>query len=877
MGYNQALLKDGTMRLWGVTNLNAQATTPYLGLTNLLATSAGWHYGLALSNNATVARWGQNTGAEGIDSVVALSAGAGHVLVIRTNSTGPAIRKQPVDLIKPVGTSNNMSVVASSSMPLRYQWRKDGADLSGKTNAVLSFPNLQDADNGLYQVCVSTDAGTNFSREAKVSAVHPPVITNQTPELNICRPQSAPPETFRVGVSSNGTDRVSYEWYHNGQMINAFSPSIYVTYQRTNDEGSYYVIVRNVAGSATSAVWTVKIRLRGEATGWGASNFGQTSTSRQETNFVALAAGSFHNLGLRENSTVHGWGDNTHGRASPPAGLTNVTAIAAGNAHSLALRENGAVVAWGWNDYDQTNVPPEATNIASIAAGAYHNLALRKDGAVVGWGWTNGGALQIPSDLTNVQQLAAGENLSFALLSNGTVRAWGDGVLGPVTVPEGLSNVVQIDAAYTHCLAIKADGTVVGIGADSSWGETIAPTGLSNVLQVAAGYYFSVALKNDGTVVAWGCSDLGQTNVPAALGDVKQVAAGHYHALALAYNAVLSYPVNVPQDLLLIYNTNSVDSVNVFNYYLAHRPMIVAANTLGIGIATNGYVTNDVFLPQEFNDNLAAPMQTWLAQNPTKRPHYVLLFPDIPARVNAGDPGGPCDCVCHAILPSASYQLHTMFRRNPFVMHLNMGDTNACRAYIDKLAFIGTNYSPGKAVLSASAGGYGNTNWYFDGGSYSIEASNGVHAVLPEALVVVASGGTNIARATNVAGFLCLGFYEWHTGDYAIDGSVTFVGQSSWYLIETRESFNGCRLRGAQQPPQGNFISWFSPNAFGGSAYGHTPVGAVTHVEEPGDAGVSDSYKYFGFWAAGKPFAYCAWMSRRTPNFQVVGDPFVKK
>jgi hypothetical protein len=268
MGYNQALLKDGTMRLWGVTNLNAQATTPYLGLTNLLATSAGWHYGLALSNNATVARWGQIGGGEGMDGVVALSAGAGHVLVLRTNSSSPVIRKQPRDLIVPAGTSSNIAVVASSSMPLRYQWRKDGADLVGKTNASLAFPDLQDADDGLYQVRVSTDAGEVWSRVARVSAVRPPVITNQTPELNICRPQFAPEGFLRVGVYSKGTDRVTYQWFHDGLfMPTTLSPSLFLSYRSTNFEGQYFVIAQNAAGRATSAVWTVKIRLQGEATG----------------------------------------------------------------------------------------------------------------------------------------------------------------------------------------------------------------------------------------------------------------------------------------------------------------------------------------------------------------------------------------------------------------------------------------------------------------------------------------------------------------------------------------------------------------------------------------------------------------------------------
>jgi len=341
-------------------------------------------------------------------------------------------------------------------------------------------------------------------------------------------------------------------------------------------------------------------------------------------------------------------------------------------------------------------------------------------------------------------------------------------------------------------------------------------------------------------------------------------------------------PVNVPQDLLLIYNTNSVASVDIFNYYLQHRPMIAGVNVLGVGVATNGYLTNDVFLPADFTNNLAAPVLAWLDQNPTKRPPYVLLFPDIPARVNADAPGGQCDCICHAVLPSASYQLHTLSAKwRPFITHLNMGDTNACRAYIDKLAFIGTNYSPGKTVLSASAGGYGNTNWYFDDG-FSVTpelanaAKNGVLAANPGASVIYMFNGTNIARGTNVAGFINTGYYQWNTSTYAIDGAVTFTGQSSWYVMQTIESFNGCRVRAAQQP-QGNFIDWFSPDAFGGSAYSHTPVGTVTHVEEPQRIGVNDPHKYFGFWASGKTFAYCAWMSRRTERFQAVGDPLVQK
>jgi len=88
----------------------------------------------------------------------------------------------------------------------------------------------------------------------------------------------------------------------------------------------------------------------------------------------------------------------------------------------------------------------------------------------------------------------------------------------------------------------------------------------------------------------------------------------------------------------------------------------------------------------------------------------------------------------------------------------------------------------------------------------------------------------------------------------------------------TGESFNGVR-----NGDQGNFLQWFSATAFNGTSYSSTPIGAVTHVDEPGGGGLEGTQAYFGLWAAGKNFAICAWNSKNTPYFQAVGDPLVKR
>jgi hypothetical protein len=120
-------------------------------------------------------------------------------------------------------------------------------------------------------------------------------------------------------------------------------------------------------------------------------------------------------------------------------------------------------------------------------------------------------------------------------------------------------------------------------------------------------------------------------------------------------------------------------------------------------------------------------------------------------------------------------------------------------------------------------------------------------------------------------------------GDYAVGGGpagwcpgtfpgVVFSGDSGWFIVETVESFNGRQLT-----IQGNFLDWFAANAFGGTYYENTPVGAVSHLEEPQLGGINSPEIYFGLWEAQRYFCICAWLSRNTPFFQAVGDPFTAK
>jgi alpha-tubulin suppressor-like RCC1 family protein len=541
MEHNEALQTNGFVYVWGNASNPGYADVPFQ--TNAVAISAGWHYGSALLTDTTVQNWGQGDTDITIDSVVALSAEPTMCWLSAPTTMRPLFGGDLETFLRLRGANTNIFVVASSTTNLFFQWQRSitnvWSNLAGKTNPVLPFTGLQDSDDGTYRVIVSNSLRLIASRPVLVETLHAPIIALQSPELNMRRLLFAVSENLSVLVTNTGARFLQYDWIKDGATAPmAMGSSAMLSYYSTNTAGDYHVVIHNPAGSVTSAVWHVSISLSGGATMWGSTSFGERNgLSQRETNWVAIAVGSFHTLGLRENGTVVAWGNNTTGgQTNVPAGLTNVVAIAAGDFHNLALLENGTVRAWGGSASGQTNVPSGLTNVTSIAAAGAQSLALRSDGTLAAWGFT-----AVPAGVSNVAAISAGTYHALGLRSNGTVQVWQHTDYEYFDPPAGLTNVVATASGTFHALALKEGGTITGWG--RNWyGETNPPAGLSNVWKIAAGLDFSMALKNDGTVTAWGRSDSGQTNVQTGFFDTYAIAAGSYHSVALAYNAALEYP-----------------------------------------------------------------------------------------------------------------------------------------------------------------------------------------------------------------------------------------------------------------------------------------------------------------------------------------------
>ena len=920
-----ALKADGTVVAWGAGNTPGyyylgelgQSIVP-AGLSNVVAIAAGGYHSMALKKDGSVVMWGDlATPGFPLNQIVGIGFGMDHALVIRTGNKIPLITSQPANQYAIAGQTVSFNVQAIGLAALAYQWQFNGVAISGATNSTLTLTNVQATNEGVYNAVVTaSDTGSSLvTSNANFYLVGPPVINSQSPmptnQFCINGNSVSLSVTVSAPYQTNGFP-LSYQWRFNGTNLYSANPTNYAFTVNANSSGIYSLSVSNAAGG-TNVNWQVTVINPGNAWAWGDNVYGESTVPSGITNIAALAAGTYHSVVVLDNGTISQWGDyqpddfqspQTPSPVGSPPTNSNIIAVAAGSAHDLALTADGKVIQWGLAGASALqNFPTNLTGVKAISAGVERSLALLTNGSLVDWGKfapifnLN---QRVPADLTNVTAISCGAYHWLALRSNGTVASWGyNTTFGETNVPAGLSNVVAVAGGGRHSLALKADGTVVAWG-DDTYGQCDVPAGLSNVMAIAAGDFHSVALKNNGTVVSWGDNSEGQTETPG-LSQVKLLAAGGDHTMAVVFSPLVMYPVDVTKDLLLVYNSNSSDSSNLCAYYLAHRPMIAGVNVLGVACDVGEFTTST-----NCNNQIVAPILNWLTNNPTKRPQYFILFYDIPTRLT--DLAYPSPYNSYG---SVDYHLHIISSDwQPFVTHLNAGTLADCKAYVDKITAFGSNYSPGQLIISASAGNYGNTNYvidnarhglgygyvggtnYGDGdftiyGSYVSNAITGLTAsgVSPSAIIYNDGLDTNgvagltaytapqIYSATNVTGYICWGEHSALGGDYPINGAVKWTGNSGWWIIETIESFNG--MRG--NPGQGTFTKWLSSNAFGGTNYSNTPVGAVSHTEEPGLGGVEDSSIYFGLWAAGKNFAVCAWNSRQTPFFQAVGDPFVTR
>ena len=91
----------------------------------------------------------------------------------------PLITQQPQSADVCAGTSLTLTVSATATGTLSYEWTKDGTVIPGETAATLTIQNVTAARAGRYSVSVSTACGLASSNGAIVSVKEATAITQQ--------------------------------------------------------------------------------------------------------------------------------------------------------------------------------------------------------------------------------------------------------------------------------------------------------------------------------------------------------------------------------------------------------------------------------------------------------------------------------------------------------------------------------------------------------------------------------------------------------------------------------------------------------------------------------------------------------------------------
>ena len=199
-----------------------------------------------------------NFNTKGVYSVAVTNAGgttlAPTTVLVQVKDL-PQITVHPTPRTVNPGDSVEFAVQASGQEPFEYQWLLNGEEIEGAIAQTLLLDPVAEADEGLYSVRVSNEAGEAVSNGALLS-VNDPVsfaLAQFSPFPNAYLGQ-----TISFTVTHDGTPRGSgapftYQWRKGGQPIDGGTAAT-LTLANASElmEGSYDVIVTNGVNSRTS-------------------------------------------------------------------------------------------------------------------------------------------------------------------------------------------------------------------------------------------------------------------------------------------------------------------------------------------------------------------------------------------------------------------------------------------------------------------------------------------------------------------------------------------------------------------------------------------------------------------------------------------------
>ncbi len=276
-------------------------------------------------------------------TITGVSAGdAGSYDVVITGSCGPvtsnaavltvnattSISTHPLSQTVCPGANVSFSVTASGAS-LTYQWRKNGTNIAGATNATYTINGVVVGDAGNYDVIVTGSCGTVTSNIATLTVSASIVISSQPVSQAVCAGANV-----SFSVTATGSS-LTYQWRKNGTNIGGATNAAYtINGVVAGDAGNYDVVITGSCGTVTSGIATLTVNA---TTVISSQPVSQTVCAGAAVSFSVTATGTSLTYQWRKN------GSNIAGATNAAYTISNVSVADAGNYDVIVTGSCGAV------------------------------------------------------------------------------------------------------------------------------------------------------------------------------------------------------------------------------------------------------------------------------------------------------------------------------------------------------------------------------------------------------------------------------------------------------------------------------------------------------------------------------------------------------
>jgi HYDIN/CFA65/VesB family protein/Ig-like domain-containing protein len=211
-------------------------------------------------------------------------------LTVTAASVAPSITTQPASQTVNAGQPATFTISATGTATLTYQWKKNGANISGATSSSYTTPATAASDNNSkFTVTVTNSVSSVTSNAATLTVNVPPSITTQPASQNVNVGQTA---TFSVAATGSGT--LTYQWKKNGSNIGgATSPTYTTPATSSSDNNSQFTVtVTDMVSGVTSNPATLTVNTPATAPSVTTQPASKTVIAGQTATFSVVASGT---------------------------------------------------------------------------------------------------------------------------------------------------------------------------------------------------------------------------------------------------------------------------------------------------------------------------------------------------------------------------------------------------------------------------------------------------------------------------------------------------------------------------------------------------------------------------------------------------------